>query len=118
MDKWPLLFMPADEFFVEFSRLVGKDAGDDLDPGFSQRFKAASGHKRIRVLDRADDARYAGVYQGCSAGWSLALMRMRLKRDIRRAAFRQMPRIFESDDLGVCDAVVNISALANDLAAR
>ena len=45
------------------------------------------------------------------------MMRVRLKRDISRCAARKLARLFERQRLGVLDALVDVEALADDLAA-
>ena len=83
------------------ARLVGADAGLDRYPGGTQPRVALPGHFRIGIFQRRDDARDAGGNDGIGAGRRFAVMRARLKRDVKRRAARRVAGAAQSFDLGV-----------------
>ena len=116
MHERPLLFVPADKFFVLLCSFVGKNSGHNLKTCISQCLKTTPRNQRIRIFDGTNDSFDSCVNESFRTGLRLAVMRVRFERNIRRAAFRQMSGVIESDDFGVCDVLVNVSSFANDLA--
>jgi hypothetical protein len=74
------------ERLVERDGLLGRDADVDGDAALAQKGKAAAADGRIRVLDRGDDARDAGVDDLAHAGPGATLVAAGLERAIQRRA--------------------------------
>ncbi len=95
MNKRPLLFVPADEFFVELCGLIGEDAGHDLDARFTQTLKAFARYEWVWILDRANNAFDAGVYESFGAGRRFAVMAVRFERDVCSSATGSFSGLFD-----------------------
>src|SRR5687768_13545813 len=116
MDKRTPLFMPADKSFVKPCGLARQDARYDLNARFAKRFETAARNKRIRVLDRTDDAFDTGVNKRGGTRRRLAMMVVGLERNIGRPAQSFLTGLIEGDHLGMYDAVIFIRSLANYIA--
>jgi hypothetical protein len=70
-------------------RLLGADADLDRDAMLAQPRMPLAGNRRVRILQRRDDARDARRHDGLDAGRGLAVVRTGLERGVeRRAACR------------------------------
>src|SRR5687767_13542560 len=108
--------MPADKFLVKFRRLLGENAGHDVDAALAQPLKPLSRDKRVRILDRGNDALYPGVDQRLGTRRRFAVVGMRLKRNVCGPATRILARLRKCQHLGMGDIFLNIGPLADSLA--
>ena len=75
-------------FFIQLPRLARQQAYSHVNARGTQMGKTFAAHFWIWIFNGRYDSTDAGIYQGVSARWRAAVMRMRLKRDISGCAMR------------------------------
>src|SRR5687768_12980479 len=108
--------MPTNEFLVQLCGFFGKDAGFDLNSGMPQSLETASRNKRIRVLDRTNNALDARLDQSLGTGRRFTVMIVRFKRNISRSSAGVFAGLLERNGFGMNCVVFNITAFADNTA--
>ncbi len=97
----PLVQHLQKESFVEMSRLLRADIFLDGDASLLDHLETLAGDTRIRIRNRADDARDASRDQRLGARRRLAVMRARLKGYVERRSPRFFPGARKRQRLGM-----------------
>jgi hypothetical protein len=105
------------EGFVEVAGLLLVNSGDNVDASSAEFFDATAADERVGVGGGYDDARDSCGDESVSAGPGASVVAAGLEGDVGGGALRgETARgdLLESDDLGVVESFVKMSAFAED----
>ena len=96
------------------ARRHGARPDQDFDARIAQQAEPSSRDARVRIFQRADDARDAGGDDRLGARRREAVMRARLQRDVKRRAARGGAGFIERASLGVRPSALLRDASSDD----
>ena len=86
MNERPPIPVPNNKFFVKSYRFRGEYSRNYFHPGISKPLKSFTGNVWIWIFDRANNAFDSGIYESFGTRRRLAVMIVRLERNIGRSS--------------------------------